>query len=147
MKKKITYTIFILCFFCYCLPAVANESTQKDPLGPIKETIPNCGEERYNIGIKITSKKDFIEFIKKNPKQNYFLKLDSFRDEPYIPTSNINWNNVEQAIKVSQNEGYTIYSLEYNVGEIYEDSRNRCFGFTLRASSNGYISIYGCCGK
>jgi hypothetical protein len=113
------------------------ENLAKDPFGaPPKGTSPNCGpEDRYKFNVTINSKEDFINFLKNNII-NQSVELDNFKDRP---EGSVNWDKVLTSLKTERIDGKTIYVLNYNPAT--------CSGFTLKMTIDGYVSVYGCCGK
>jgi hypothetical protein len=125
------------------------ENLSNDPFGaPPKGIFPNCGpEDRYKFDVTINSKEDFINFLKNN-KINQWVKLDSFRENPTnYPQGEIDWDKVSSAINTENIETRTIYTLDYNVISVGKDYIETCSGFTVKMTSDGYASVYGCCGK
>ena len=135
MNKKLLFTsliiaIVVIAFGFY----IAKYSL--DPFGaPPKGTSPNCGpEDRYDFNVNINSKEDFVNFLKTN-EINQWVRLDNFKDSP---EGEVDWNKVLSEVKI-ENAGFkTIYVLEYNPFT--------CSGFTLKITSDGHVSVYGCCG-
>ena len=146
MDKKILYGIItasvlvILIIIIFILNPTLN--IESDPFGALPEgTSFNCGpEDRYKFDVTINSKNDFVNFIKTN-EINQWVRLDNFRgyiNADDIPTA-INWDDVLTEIKIEKVRDRTVYVLDYNP--------QSCAGFTLKMTNDGYISVYGCCGK
>lgn len=110
---------------------------------PTKGAFPNCGPEQiYKFDVKIESVDDFISFLQEKQVSDglgWQFKLDDFRDPP---PSEINWDKVRSAVTASSNGAFifrqNVYTLKYRP--------SGCSGYTLKATSSGIVSIYGCCG-
>ena len=117
-----------------------------DPFGaPPKGLSPNCGpDERYKFDVTINSKEDFINFLKTH-EINQWVKLDNFKninqgmDYQDIKSAEPDWNKVLNEVKLENAGLKTIYVLNYNPFT--------CSGFTLKMTTDGHVSVYGCCGK
>ena len=145
MNKKIIFGIIIVIVIVglssFFLKSPFNLSG--DPFGASpKGTSPNCGpEDRYKFAVAINSKEDFINFLKTSEGKildqygNNWLKLDNFKDKP---GGDVNWNKVVSSVDTENIGGKTIYVLNYNPA--------MCGGFTLKMTSDGQVSNYGCCG-
>lgn len=145
MNKNIIYgiiiVIVILGLSSFFLKSPFNFSG--DPFGASpKGTSPNCGpEDRYKFTVAINSKEDFINFLKTSEGKildqygNNWLKLDNYKDKPM---GDVNWDKVLSSIDTENIGGKTVYVLKYNPV--------MCGGFTLKMTSDGHVSNYGCCG-
>ena len=135
----IIISIFIIGFGFYIL------KYSLDPFGsPPKGTSPNCGpEDRYNFEVAINSKEDFVNFLKSN-EINRWVVLDNFKNISLgdnfddIKSAEIDWDKVLSEVKTEKVGLKTIYVLEYNPFT--------CLGFTLKMTTDGHVSVYGCCG-
>ena len=127
MKKFIL--IFILLILVGC------SKIEKDPFGEIPKTYsPNCGpENRYKFDVEINSREDFVNFIKKN-QIDAMVSLDNFKEK-----DEVKWGNVLNAVKIGDLNGRKVYSLDYKPLD--------CQSYTLKITNDGYVSVYGCCGK
>jgi len=108
-----------------------------DPFGVSpKGTSPNCGpENRYKFDAAINSNEDFVNFIKNN-KINERVMLDNFKDRP---EGEVGWNKVLNSTKADKSWSRTVYSLDY--------IPYGCSVYTVRMTNDGFVSVYGCCGK
>ena len=125
-----------------------------DPFGaPPKGATMNCGPEyRYKYDVEIKSKEDFIRFIDSHGaelKDRYGrsdVYLDNFRtiergmSPEAIARAPVNWILVLDAVTTETLAGRTIYSLEFSSFGCIPGS------YTLKATSDGHVSLYGCCG-
>lgn len=144
MNKKLLFTsliiaIVVIGFGFYIL------KYSLDPFGaPPKGTSPNCGpEDRYKFDVEINSKEDFVNFLKTH-EINQWVELDNFKNINQgmnyqdIKSAEPDWNKVLSEVK-TENAGFkTIYVLNYKP--------STCSGFTLKMTTNGHVSVYGCCG-
>ena len=112
-----------------------------DPFGFPKGASPNCGPEgRRKYDAEITSRENFINFIKNNKMDEW---LDNFKDTQE-PDAKVNWDRVTSSIKTERKGSKTIYSLDYTPSEC---SSAQKAAFTFKITNDGYASVYGCCGK
>lgn len=144
MKKKRLFTsiiiaIVVIAFGFYIV------KYSLDPFGASpRGTSPNCGpEDRYKFDVTINSKEDFVNFLKTN-EINSWVRLDNFKNINQsmnyqdIKSAEVDWNKVLSEVK-TENAGFkTIYVLKYNP--------YACSGFTLKMTTDGHVSVYGCCG-
>jgi len=145
MNKKLFYVIFIVLIIAVIGFGYYILRYSLDPFGaPPKGTSPNCGpEDRYKFDVKINSKEDFVNFLKTN-EINQWVRLDNFRNlekgmnYTKLNLPEVNWNKVLSDVKTGNTGFKTIYLLKYNPFT--------CSGFTLKMTSEGHISVYGCCG-
>ncbi|MBI2507767.1 hypothetical protein HYV89_02330 [Candidatus Woesearchaeota archaeon] len=143
MNKKLFYAIIIVSIIAVIGFGYNILRYSLDPFGaPPKGTSPNCGpEDRYKFEVTINSKEDFVNFFKSSEGKlldqygNKWVKFDNFRDSPQ---SEVNWNKVLSEVKTKNTGIKTIYVLKYNPFT--------CSGFTLKMTSDGHVSVYGCCG-
>ena len=119
----------------------------EDPFGaPPKETSPNCGpEHRLKLDIVVSSKAKFIEclrniesYVRDNGVRQW-VKFDSFKKKG---SAEVDWKALEEAIKVSIFVNRTVYSVEYTPNGCSPSQK-----FTIKITNDGYMSLYGCCGK
>lgn len=112
-----------------------------DPFGsPPKPAEFNCGpEERYKFDVTIASVSEFVDFLKNNLISDW-VRLDSFRDSP---EGEVDWDAVSAAVTSEKVGSRQVYSLEY----IPEGHPSPCSAFTVKMTSDGHVSVYGCCGK
>ena len=118
-----------------------------DPFGaPPKGASPNCGPEyRLELDIVVSSTAKFIDIllnIESHVGDHEILQwvtLDSFRKKG---SAELDLKALEEAIKISTVAERTIYSLDYTP---YGCSPNQ--KFTIKITDDGYMSLYGCCGK
>ena len=124
---------FILIFALLILIGCSN--LDKTPFGELPKTYsPNCGpENRYKFDVEINSREDFVDFIKKN-QIDPIVSLDNFKEK-----EEVKWDNVLNAIKIEDLNSKKVYSLDYKPLD--------CQGYTLKMTNDGYVSVYGCCGK
>jgi hypothetical protein len=109
----------------------------------------NCDQERvYKFDRMINSKEDFVDFLKILLKGHiYHYSLDSFKTRKKW-TGNMNvegkpvfWDLVLNSVKISSIGSRTLFSLSYY--------KNGCMFSKqqLKATSDGFFSFSGCCGK
>jgi hypothetical protein len=118
------------------------------PFGLPKIATPNCGPEHWRwLGSRFESKADVITYL-----QAHELELLSGsstpRLEPFFPGMvvshfdvEIDWEKLENDIQVEQRLGYTVYTLTYHHPACSEHQN-----YTLKVTSFGFASLYGCCG-
>jgi hypothetical protein len=125
-----------------------------DPFGaPPKGSSPNCGpENRYQFNNPVSSTRGFVEFIRDHAADiadehgNKLVQLDNFRPAKpgtaslIPPTTPIDWVKVENAVTTETVNGRKLYKLDFTPAG--------CFGqfFTLKMTTDGQVSVYGCCG-
>ena len=128
-----------------------------DPFGETPKGIsPNCGpDNRYKFDDEINSKEDFNDFIETYDEQildrygNVLIELDDFKvnyaeiikkDNFYnkLKSAEVDWNKVLEKIKIEKVGSRTVYMLDYKPF--------MCSGYTLKATNDGHVSVYGCCG-
>ena len=144
MNKKIIVTSIIIAILVIALGFYFIKFSL-DPFGaPPKGTSPNCGpEDRYKFDVTINSKDDFVNFLKTH-EINQWVELDNFKNINQgmnyqdIKSAEPDWDKVLSAVKTENAGLKTIYVLEYNPFT--------CSGFTLKMTSEGHVSVYGCCG-
>jgi len=121
-------------------------ASSQDPFGSApKGTSPNCGpEQRYKFDEKINSPSDFVDFLKKSQGKlldsygnDYFL-LDNFKENGII-----NWGKVLEKVKAEKIGSRTVYSLAYIPLSICSPVQE----WNIKATDDGHVSLYGCCGK
>ena len=149
VKQIIFYILFISIFFNLAIPFDICFA-EGDPFGtPQLGTSPNCGPEtRSKLDTTLNSTNDFVSLLKSrqediNAKLGYSWKYNwdrmiSFKN----PDASINWADIEKNIKKENINGKTVYSLRFNV----ENCSFHQF-HTLKVTSTGDLSLYGCCGK
>lgn len=144
MNKKIIVTSIIIAIVVIALGFYFIKYSL-DPFGaPPKGTSPNCGpEDRYKFDVTINSKEDFVNFLKTN-EINQWVRLDNFKNINQgmnyedIKSTEPDWNKVLNEVKTEYAGLKTIYVLNYNPFT--------CSGFTLKMTTEGDVSVYGCCG-
>lgn len=103
-----------------------------------KEATINCGpEKRYNFNVTISSKEEFVDFIRFT-KIDDWVMLDNYKNSQGI----VDWDLVLDSVFVCEGNGYTLYSLIYTPKYCSEGQE-----FILTMSNDGQVSLYGCCGK
>jgi hypothetical protein len=130
-------------------PALCN-----DPFGAApKGTSPNCGPEtRLSFPNTIRSPKDFAQFLRIHAAElvdengNNWIQLDNYRyAKPGTRNAErearVDWAKVIAATKTEKVGGQKIYSLDYRPANCYGGQ------FTVRMTTDGHVSVYGCCGK
>lgn len=151
MNKKILFTSLIIAVVAIAF-GVYIVKYSLDPFGaPPKGTSPNCGpENRYKFDVTINSKEDFVNFLKTSEGKildqygNNYVQLDNFKNINQgmnyedIKSAEVDWDKVLSEVK-TENAGFkTIYVLNYKP--------STCSGFTLKMTTDGHVSVYGCCG-
>lgn len=126
-----------------------------DPFGaPPKGVSPHCGpEHRYKFDERIGSARDFTAFVQKHGVDlkdqygNRWVRLDNFKqvkpgmNGAQIMEAPVDWPNVERAVVTEKAGKRTVYRLAF------EPLLCPAQGFTLKATDDGHVSLYGCCGK
>jgi hypothetical protein len=105
---------------------------------PPRGTVPNCGpDERKRVpGNDLLSTAVFVSFLRERLLWlGDSLSLDDFRSAD----GTVDWARVAASTEVSNLAGRTVYSLRFKP--------QGCTFYDLRVTSEGYTSLYGCCGK
>ena len=118
-----------------------------DPFGtPPKGTSPNCGPEyRLKLDIVVSSKATFIDILLNieshigDQRIIQWVTFDSFKKKD---SAEVDWKALEEAIKISTVAERTIYSIDYSPYGCSPSQK-----FTIKITDDGYMSLYGCCGK
>ena len=144
MNKKIIVTSIIIAILVIALGFYFIKFSLDPFSAPPKGTSPNCGpEDRYKFDVTINSKDDFVNFLKTH-EINQWVELDNFKNINQgmnyqdIKSAEPDWDKVLSTVKTENAGLKTIYVLEYNPFT--------CSGFTLKMTSEGHVSVYGCCG-
>ncbi|MBI2110123.1 hypothetical protein HYT58_03055 [Candidatus Woesearchaeota archaeon] len=143
MNKKLFYAIIIVLIIAVIGFGYYILRYSLDPFGaPPKGNSPNCGpENRYKFDVTIKSKEDFVNFLKTH-EINRRVELDNFKnrnmDYKEMKSAEPDWNKVLSEVKTENGGLKTIYVLKYNP--------ITCSGYTLKMTTDGYVSVYGCCG-
>ena len=148
MNKKILITSIIIAIVVISLGFYFIKYSL-DPFGaPPKGTSPNCGpENRYKFDVTINSKDDFVNFLKQkelSDELGWQFKLDNFKNiqqgmnRTEYETAQVDWSKVLSEVKTENAGLKTIYVLKYNP--------ITCSGYTIKMTTDGHVSIYGCCG-
>ena len=145
MKKKILLTSIVIAIVVIAFGFYIVKYSLDHFGAPPKGTSPNCGpEDRYKFDVTINSKEEFVDFLKTH-EINQWVRLDNFKNINQgmnyddIKSAEVDWTKVLTEVK-TENAGFkTIYVLKYNPFT--------CSGFTLKMTSDGHVSVYGCCGK
>jgi hypothetical protein len=147
------FEVFVFAVAFVALSACAARAG--DPFGaPPKSVSPNCGpEHRYKFEERIKSAQDFAAFVRihglnlKDQYGNRWVRLDDFKrveppmTGPRIMDAPVDWDKVEKAVVTEKSGGRTVYSLKF------EPLLCPGQGFALKATDDGHVSLYGCCGK
>ena len=118
-----------------------------DPFGaPPKGTSFNCGpENRLKLDIVVSSKAKFIEILRnieshvRDHELRQWVTFDSFKK---TGSTEVDWNAIEEVIKISTVADRTIYSVDYTPNGCSPSQK-----FTIKITNDGHMSLYGCCGK
>lgn len=118
------------------------------PFGPfLKPSSPNCGPEQWHwLGERFTNKADLVAYLKENE-----LSLFSGTGVPRLENEiaqqtgqrmegEIDWKMIEDSIQVRQRIGYRVFILQYQPLACPGQS------YTLKVTSYGFSSLFGCCG-
>jgi len=134
MKKKLIITLLIVAMIIVAGFGYYIIQYPMDPFkAPPKGTSPNCGpEHRYEFDLSIKSEKDFLDFIKNNNIDNFYL------NNAFLNKSRLNWEEIENSIIVTDIGSKNVYSIRI-------DYYQKCFD-DFKMTSDGHVSIYGCCG-
>ncbi len=130
------------------------------PFGyPQRPPLPNSGEVRRQLDVRLASEDEFVAFIREHPENLPFsfivdgrgrTRLDDYKSVPLaggdtekIAVAPVNWDRVRAAVQVRWNGSLLfpqqIYSLSYNPV--------MCNGMHLEISQSGAASDWGSCGK
>jgi hypothetical protein len=91
---------------------------------------------RQKFAVAIRSSHEVATFLRDHASEvSEFAKLDDFR----VDAGGIDWGHVAAAIKTKKIGNRTIYELSFQP--------SMCSTYTFRITSDGYTSLYGCCGK
>jgi hypothetical protein len=92
-------------------------STDGDPFESPRGTSPNCGpDDRLRFDVRLENSQDFAEFLR---TRGQWLGEFVKLDDFRGPSGEVDWAKV---------------------------ASSSCAGFELRMTSDGYTSLYGCCG-
>ena len=119
----------------------AADNSKKNSLDPFgsdpKRATLNCkAEDRYKFMALINSKAEFVHFIRNNTLAR--VRLTNFKGAQEGTTD---WDKVLSAVKVQKIGERTVYILAYN------PYPGQCSRHTLKMTDDGYVSVYGCCGR
>ncbi len=108
--------------------------------GPPLPAELNCGpERRYALEVAIASKDDFARLLGTTAIDPW-LSLDDFKD----PSSGrLDTGRVIAATEVSRLGDRIVYALDYHPARDCSPAQKH----TVKATSDGHLSVYGCCGK
>ncbi len=118
------------------------------PFGLPKPPFPNCGPEHWAcLDARFESKQDVIAYLQEHELQ-YLSGSSLPRLGEITPDMNvarfdveIDWQALEQNIEVENRLFYKIYSITYTHPACMKGQY-----YTLRVTSFGWASLYGCCG-
>ena len=104
---------------------------------PPRGTRPNCGpDERKRFAVKLSSREDLADFLRTRARWvNAHMEFDAFRDAK----GSVDWARLAASATVSTLGRRTVYALRF--------VPKGCAGFDFRMTSDGFTSVYGCCGK
>lgn len=107
--------------------------------GPPLPAGSNCGpERRHKVEAAISSKAEFARFLD-TAAIDPWLALDDFRDPA---SGRLDRGKVAAAAEVRELGGRTIYALDYHPADCSPAQKH-----TVKVTSDGHVSVYGCCGK
>ncbi len=112
-----------------------------------KPASPNCGpEERLWLDFHPQSETEFIAYLRQhelqylNSSQLPRLKVNA-NSPGFAMGEPIDYDRLAAAVQVHRRLGYAIYTLTYTHPACGKNQR-----YTLRITSFGFASLYGCCG-
>jgi len=120
------------------------------PYGLIPKLLPfpNCGPEEWRLlGARFDSKSDVIAYLQEHELQYLTGScLPQLADNPADQQVtrfdvDVDWQALEQEIKVEQRLGYTVYIVTY-----HHPACSQGQTYTFKVTSFGWASLYGCCG-
>ena len=122
-------------------------SASEDPFGvPPKGVSANCGpERRLKLDHIVSSKAEFIEILRnienyvEDTEIRQWVTFDSHKKKG---STEVDWKVLAEAIKVVTIADRTIYSIDYTPHGCSPGQK-----FTIKITNDGYLSLYGCCGK
>lgn len=112
-----------------------------------KPASPNCGpEHRRWLEIRPQSAADFLQYLHEHERELFTSgqvpRLDALSDDyTFTMDVTVDFEQLAAQIKVEKRLGYTIYSLSY-----HPPACNSTQIYTLKITSLGIASLYGCCG-
>ncbi len=129
------------------------------PFGfPPRPPLPNFGEVRRQLDVRIGSEEEFVSFLRDHPGDIPFtfavdgrgrLRLDGYKsvspggDIDTIAEAPVDWGRVRAAVRARWNGSLLfpqqIYSVDYK--------RADCTSMSLEMSQSGTVSDWGSCGK
>jgi len=128
-KKKILIILMVI------FVTAAIVKIQFFPFGFKERTLlPNTSIFTYKVNFEIHNKYEFIDFLKNNQEE---YELGSFMDS----NKNVNWDNVQESIKVYRIVWKKAYSLEYITLD------QECNKYKIDMTYDGYIKDYRSAGK
>lgn len=108
---------------------------------------PNCGPERWRwLDVHPKSAVEFVDYLRAHELEllngSQLPRLDGriFPDEIRLGES-IDYDLLLAGVQVNERIGYTIFTLTYAHPACGEYQR-----YTLKITSFGFASLYGCCG-
>jgi hypothetical protein len=115
-------------------PPASDDPFGAAPLG----ASPNCGpESRQKLDRTVGSKADFVAVLKSKAMEA--LRLDDFRP---AGSAEVDWAKVLAAVKLEKVAKRSVYSLVFHPADCSPAQQH-----TLKVTSDGHVSLYGCCGK
>ena len=154
-------TIIIILLIIAFSFLVACSKEIASPFGPNPIGVaPNCGPEmRDRLNALILSKEEFINFLQTNKDTivdkygNNLLRLDNFKKiEPSMNISEIEslpieWGSVRDYVQTEVLKTYIADGAILRQVYVLNYKPYGCGNYTLKMTSDGFISVYGCCGK
>jgi hypothetical protein len=117
--------------------AAPSAAGKADPFEqPPRGTSPNCGpEHRQHFDVSLTSAQDFAEFLRDRGR---WLEMPADFNEFRDAHGAVDWARVAASTSVSKLGGRSLFSIKL--------VPRPCAFYDLRMTSDGFTSLYGCCG-
>jgi len=112
-----------------------------------RPTSPNCGpEHRRWLEIRPQSTADFVQYLREHELELFTSsqvpRLDALpAGYTFTMDVTVDYEQLAAQIQVEKRLGYTVYSLSY-----HPPPCNSSQFYTLKITSLGIASLYGCCG-
>jgi hypothetical protein len=124
------------------VPGLKPAASEADPFGePSKGTSPNCGpEHRLRLDIRLGSVDAFVELLRSLGPGQWFRSTDL---ADFEVKGKVDWERVRAAVRTIHIGGRTVYAVDYHP----RNGPVLCGTFTVRATGDGHVAVFGCCGE
>ncbi len=124
------------------VPGLKPAAGEADPFGePRKGASPNCGpEHRLRLDAHLGSVAAFVELLRSLGPGQWFQSTDL---ADFEVKGKVDWERVRAGVRTSHVAGRTVYAVDYRP----RNGPVLCGPFTVRATEDGHVSVFGCCGE